>query len=246
MLKNLINKFFLPIIRSTLRKPIVKDLIREIRGDSYPDRLVSCYDEMYDKIMRYIDNSQMVGDYLEFGVFKGDTFIIAYRFAQKFKIKSMNFYAFDSFQGLPEIKGIDSNGFAHFNEGEFACSINEFKKNISEKGVDLNKVKIIQGWYNEVLNNKTKKELPIKKAAVIMIDCDLYESTISVLNFIADYLQDGTIIMLDDWFCFRGNPNKGEQRAFREWLENNPSITATEFHKYCTESISFIIHRQND
>lgn len=56
----------------------------------------------------------------------------------------------------------------------------------------------------------------------------------------------GTIIMLDDWFCFRGNPNKGEQKAFREWLENNPLITATEFHKYCTESISFIIHRQND
>ena len=83
----------------------------------------------------------------------------------------------------------------------------------------------------------------IKKAALIWVDCDLYESTVPVLNFITDYVQDGTIIVFDDWFSFKGNLNMGEQRAFREWLKKNPSIRATEFHRFATGN-SFILHRK--
>jgi hypothetical protein len=41
-----------------------------------------------------------------------------------------------------------------------------------------------------VLKRTGVTKLPLKKAAIIMIDCDLYESTVSVLDFITDYLQD--------------------------------------------------------
>ena len=62
------------------------------------------------------------------------------------------------------------------------------------------------------------------------------------MDFITDYIQDGTVLIFDDWFCFRGNPNRGEQRAFREWLKRNPSIKVSEFHKYGAEGNSFIVH----
>ena len=68
----------------------------------------------------------------------------------------------------------------------------------------MNRVKIIPGWYSEVLNENTKKKLQIKKAAIVYVDCDLYESTVPVLDFITDYPVDGSILIFDDWNSFRG------------------------------------------
>jgi len=197
--------------------------------------------EMIKISMDFITQSKIEGDYLEFGVYQGDTFISAYHFAQKRNLKSMRFYAFDSFQGLPEIVG-DDNRYQEFEKGQYLCGVDEFKKNIIRGGVDIKKTKIITGWYNETLNNKTKAEIGIEKAAVIYIDCDLYESTVPVLDFITDYVQDGTIIAFDDWFCWKGSSNLGEQKAFREWLEKNPKIMVTEYHKFDWHGNSFIIH----
>ncbi|OCR92398.1 hypothetical protein [Campylobacter fetus] len=59
------------------------------------------------------------------------------------------------------------------------------------------------------------------KASLIYIDCDLYTSSKTVLDFIAqsDLLQDGTIIAFDDWDLYRANPNKGQRKAFKEFKE---------------------------
>jgi len=196
--------------------------------------------------MEFVQGSRLKGDYLEFGCYEGKSLISAFHFAQARGLKHMRFYAFDSFEGLPEIKGIDEvkDIDNYFTKGLYACDVNKFKNNLKRGGVDLNKVEIVPGWYDDVLNEETKKKLPINKAAVIWIDCDLYESTVPILNFITDYLQDGTILIFDDWFCFRGNPDKGEQKAFREWLEKNLSIKATEFHKFGWNGNSFIFNLQ--
>ncbi len=71
-----------------------------------------------------------------------------------------------------------------------------------------------------------------------MIDCDLYDSTISVLDFIKDYLQDGTIIIFDEYYF------GSEKKAFEEWLEKNPDVSATQYHKYDVLGNSFIINKK--
>ena len=75
-----------------------------------------------------------------------------------------------------------------------------------------------------------------------MVDCDLYESACSVLNFLSDLVRDGTVLIFDDWHVYRGNSLKGEQRAFNEWLAANPQLKATEFQKFSWHGNSFIIH----
>jgi len=200
-------------------------------------------ERMMKMAVGFVVGNNIRGDYLEFGVSGGQGITSVFHFAQRYNLKSMRFYGFDSFQGLPEITGVDANGYCPFSKGQYACDVNTFKKGISRNGVDINRVAIIPGWFGEVLNEETKKTLPIRKAAIIVVDCDLYESSIPVLNFITDYVQDGTVLIFDDWFAFRGNPNRGEQRAFREWLRNNPDIKATEFHKYGHGGNSFILHR---
>jgi hypothetical protein len=83
--------------------------------------------------------------------------------------------------------------------------------------------------------------LPLRKAALVWIDCDFYESTVPVLEFITDYVQDGTLLIFDDWFCFRGDPERGEQRAFAEWLARNPWIRAGELLRFGWHGSSFIL-----
>lgn len=232
------------LVRRLLR-PSYKWLKRTVRP-AWVDTRTRLGEAEYEMVLRnamnYASGCQVAGDYLEFGVSWGNTFIAAFRSAQRCGLKSMRFYGFDSFAGLPQIQGVDAQGDCEYHKGQYACNLAEFQRRVSQEGVDFSRVKLVPGWYDDVLNDKTKQELQIKKAAVIWIDCDLYESTVPALNFITDYVQDGTIICFDDWFCFKGDPNRGEQRAFKEWLARNPSIRAIEYRKFEAAGHSFILN----
>jgi len=233
---NIIKAFFRPFDRTFDR--ILLDKLEQV--------LFTCSHlrhALLNIVMSFIDDARVEGSYLEFGVFTGRAFTDAFHAAQKHKkLHSMKFYAFDSFEGLPEPEETYADGTGRYRKGEYACGIDKFKENISNNGVDLNKVTCVAGWYNEVLNEEMRKSLPIKKAAVVYIDCDLYESTVSVLNFITDYIQDGTVMIFDDWYSYKGRLDRGEARAFGEWLKKNPSIKATEYHKAHRTMMSFIMH----
>ena len=109
-------------------------------------------------------------------------------------------------------------------------------------GVDINDVSIISGFFNETLNDKTKLKFKMNKAAIILIDSDLYSSAYEVLNFITDLVHDGTIIIFDEWFTFKGDPNKGEQKACNEWLNENKHIKLIPYVRYKTYQMSFIVN----
>src|SRR5437763_11463578 len=49
--------------------------------------------------------SKVEGDYLEFGVFRGNSFIKAWNSARLTGRRRVRFYAFDSFEGLPDPTG---------------------------------------------------------------------------------------------------------------------------------------------
>jgi hypothetical protein len=59
--------------------------------------------DFYDKAFDYIYNNHHEGDYFEFGTHKARTFNMAL-IISKIKKINMDFYAFDSFQGLPDLR----------------------------------------------------------------------------------------------------------------------------------------------
>lgn len=207
----------------------------EARVAALEDRLINYYRERWDcidKLADYLVGAQLPGDYLEFGVFKGTTFNYAMRIMARL-FPAMRFVAFDSFEGLPTPKGIDAaEGYSSsFTKGEFAFSETDFLAALS--GQDLNRVVTVKGWFDQSLPIATH----IGKCAAAWIDCDLYESTVPVLEFLTGRLSVGTVLLFDDWRCFRNLPQFGEQRACTEWLARNPQIKLREF-------ISFGFHGQ--
>ena len=151
--------------------------------------------------------------------------------------------AFDSFEGLPKPKGIDKadDYSSNYHTNEFACSKEEFLKNLKKAKVDIKRTKIVKGWFDKTLVGSKAKAYDIKKIAAVWIDCDLYESTIPVLKFITPYLTKGSIIVFDDWHSFRNDPTRGEQRACREWLKRNPKIKLAELFNFGYGGIVFTI-----
>jgi hypothetical protein len=194
----------------------------------------------------YLSRIGLEGDYLEFGVFRGETFRNAIRAArQGYRATHPGgfpgrFLAFDSFQGLPAVASMD-DPVNLYSAGEFAASQNDFENTLGSLRQQA-RVEVVPGWFNETLRPETAQRLAIRKAAFVNIDCDLYESTLSVLQFITPMLQTGTVLYFDDWFSLRGSMAHGEARAAREWLDAHPEIRLVDYRNLGITGKMFLIN----
>ncbi len=168
-----------------------------------------------------------VGDYYEFGVFRGFTFLSAQRACDELGITDTRFYGFDSFQGLPPTEGVDAVD-TRFFEGQFACRKPEVIQNLTRQGFDWTRAELIEGFFSDSLTAELKSRLPRRRAAVVVLDCDLYSSTQEALAWLSDLLGDGSILLFDDWYSFGKDPDKGQPKAFREFLDQHPHLRAEE------------------
>jgi hypothetical protein len=243
------------IIKALIPQSII-DSLRGLRiatrGADTPIRLAA----------QFVYAEAVEGDYLEFGVFRGASFIEAINelvvarnrwdgnnlltnraaydetnlkkadedFQSLIFKEKINFYAFDSFVGLPNLEHADL-GHSRFRSGRYNFAENKFIANVLKncKKISRGQLITVPGFYNESLSDDLKKSLNLKAASIVMIDCDLYSSTVSVLDFITDLVQDGTILIFDDWYAYKGSPNRGERVATHEWLKKNPSFILSPF-----------------
>jgi O-methyltransferase len=185
----------------------------------------------------YARSEAVEGDYAEFGVWTGRTFVEAWRVGHR--LGDRRYFAYDSFEGLPDAGGIDGDG--RFKPGEFSHSRRAFEARLRRARVPAADVHIVEGFYDESLARP--EEIPLEKVAIAWVDCDLYASTVPVLDYLTDRLSHGAILLFDDWFCFKGNPEKGEQRACREWLERNPDFSLVPWRQFNWAGQAFIFRR---
>jgi hypothetical protein len=142
---------------------------------------------------------------LEFGVFEGRTIRRAREISNSLFGGIHKVYGFDSFIGLPE-DWVGEIGFVT-NKESF-----DVKGNIP----NIPGVKLFVGWFEDTIPDYLKEADDI---ALLHIDCDLYSSTVTVLESMRPYIKPGTIIVFDEWIYFN-NPtcNDHEQKAFFEWV----------------------------
>jgi O-methyltransferase len=180
-----------------------------------------------------------IGDYLEFGVFNGSSLGSAYLTAKKMNLKSMKFFGFDSFEGLP-----DGTNEEHdiLQKGFYCCPFEKTKECLKRRGVDPKEIVWIKGVYNETLNDETIKKIKLGRIGIVFIDCDTYSSSKTVLDFLAPLITEPAIVCLDDWKLYDMDiKGTGEYKSFNEFLEKNRHIKAKEIKSYNRKSRSFLL-----
>lgn len=222
---------------SELRATLIERNQRRRQNDKF---------EFFRRAFDFVTDNEIRGDYLEFGCHRARTFRMATNEAMCHQINEMRFYAFDSFCGMPP----NPDGGAvldRWSVGNLATSEAEFLSLVAHPALEQSRVKTIAGYYSESLNKKTHSKLLEDNvcASIVCIDCDLYESAESVFEFLNDFLQEGTIIYLDDFFAgYKGNPLRGVAGAFREFTERCSVWGFTEYLAVGAFGKSFICYRK--
>ena len=164
------------------------------------------------------------GDYLEFGVYEGSSFNHAIRCYLNKKIympinreHKVRFFGFDSFDGFDNLSSSEKHPF--YIDEQFKTSYEFVQKKVSRlsKKYSLDAY-LIKGFLKDTLRDGSSK-YGIQKARIIFIDLDIYTPSIQALLFCKDLIQEGTILILDDFFSYRGSLNKGVAKAFNEFKE---------------------------
>ena len=208
-------------------------------GMRYAAKIPSAFarETTVEQAMNYISHCNVAGAYAEFGVWQGRTFSAACYHARELRLK-MDFWAFDAFQGLPAAEG-------HFNAGAYTSSRALFLRNVKKNVGSVEGVHVVEGWFSDTLKNGNPEVKTLGPIAFAWVDCDIYESTVPVLEFLTNRLQDGSVLCFDDWYCLKASPAQGEQKACREWLLRNPDIQLSEYGKISWHGQAFIVHRHN-
>jgi hypothetical protein len=163
----------------------------------------------FEDALDYIYANNIIGDYFEFGVHKARTFRFFLDIANKKNLK-MNCYAFDSFKGFPDYKtNLEEN--INWKPNLLQTNKNLFKKLVKDYLNDR-KLKMIEGYYHDSLNKNLIKDFKKQniKTSFINLDCDLVKSIEDSLNFSLNFITEGTILYVDEYYVsYRGNPKKG-------------------------------------
>jgi len=140
------------------------------------------------------------GHYLEFGVFTGGTIRYTAKLLSTAGKPEASIHGFDSFEGLPET-------WTGFNLGRAAFSVGGKLPQVPANVV------LHKGWFNETIPKwRSTVAGPI---AFVHIDCDIYSSTVDILEGLWDRFQAGTVIVFDEYFNY---PN-WERHEFKAWRE---------------------------
>lgn len=195
------------------------------------------------------------GAYYEFGVYQGESFIASWveylkwlkwvrrqlSSSEEWRREAImdyasykhEFYGFDTFDGMPEN---DEGGVAYLRKGCFMSSYDDVNRRCLKAGV---KCKLFKGPFSK-LGDETLNSM--QDAAIVNIDSDLYISARDALEKVKGKLQQGTVLLMDDYHCFSSVESKGEKRALREFCEKYPQFRFEPWVTYLYVGQSFICH----
>jgi len=168
----------------------------------------------------FIKDNRIGGDYYEFGCHRCRTFRMALTAARLHNMEDRRFWAFDSFEGLPD--PVSATSVEIWRRGALTTPEADFMRMVKEHGLYVDRVKTVKGFYSESLTATLRQQMLDEnaRAAFVNVDCDLYESAVPVFEFIDPLMQEGTVLYIDDLFVgHRGSPMKGVAKAFLEYQQ---------------------------
>jgi hypothetical protein len=143
------------------------------------------------------------GDTAECGVFRGASSYLICRSFNGHSQHRRTHFVFDSFEGVSKPQPIDGT---HWTKGDLTCPLDVVKQNLQE----FDNISWHKGWIPQRFADVTDRRF-----SFVHIDVDLYEPTRDSIQFFYPRLNNGGIIICDD-YGFTTCP--GATRAVDEFL----------------------------
>jgi O-methyltransferase len=222
--------------------------VRMLVGEPVPAAAQHELEPAYNRLLRTLADrhprgADGIGDYLEFGVYVGTSMTSMHRALDRLGIDHVRLVGFDSFEGLPAAARHEEDGY--WRAGMYRSDIELTRERLTDAGVDWDRVNLVKGWFDETLDSARAPEYGIREAGVVMVDCDLYSSTKTALDFCEPLLAEESIVIFDDWSAAEAASDGrcvGERLAFEEFLDENPHFAATELPELAYSDTSAVFH----
>ena len=179
------------------------------------------------------------GDYVEFGSWGGNTMRLAHEQILHAGMPR-HMWAFDSFEGLPTT-GDDRDSHPGWSSGPSgAKGVEEFHAACAQHGVPREDYTAVEGYFSDTLPAFGDDGGPVD-IALAYVDCNMYSSTVTVLEFLAPRLKPGMVVAFDDWWCWSPTHVSGERAALREFLADHPQWHFERYKDVHRIGVSFVV-----
>lgn len=166
-----------------------------------------------------LKNYNLVGDIVEFGTFTGaSTKLLSNMFPEKV------IFTIDHFKGLEKTnKNVPSD--SDWIENAFALdnplyvNNNNVPKSIAEVNQRFEGHDNIQMIISDIHKLTNPSDYGISKVSICNIDVDIYEPSVSALEFLSKCDWSEVFIRFDDWHGAEPQYDQHERLAFVEWIE---------------------------
>ncbi len=242
-----------------MRTGLINEVAAQVCGfeESYAPRHVRrrLIYEALSQGVQYVFNNGVEGDIAEFGTASGfSAYTIARAMAiyrhiyakriTQFSMPPKTLHLFDSFHGLPRPRAAVDLASPYvqagvWQEGTYQVLTEEELVALCASAYDADKVLTYAGWFAETL----ERIQPQTKFAMLHLDCDLYQSSIEVLEhvFAENRIADGCVVFFDDWNTNRCSPLLGQRRAWRETLDKH-RVKFSDCGDYAVLGHKFVVH----
>jgi len=174
---------------------------------------------------------QVPGDFIETGVWRGGASIFMRGILRAHGVSDRSVWVADSFQGLPppnpDAYPADAGDPLHTYD-YLAVSLEEVKSHFERYGLLDDQVRFLEGWFRDTL-----PVAPIERLAVLRLDGDMYESTMTALTNLYPGLSPGGFVIIDDY----GGTWSGCTRAVHDFLSQHARPEGVRSTRYLVHHI---------
>lgn len=198
------------------------------------------YGDAFRRAVEFAALQRIPGDVLEFGTLNGYT---ARKLAELMVEVGHpgRLYLFDSFEGMPDATSWVDRQSYEIRAGAWQPGTPKARIDGVERLIESSlsamldgRLEIVKGWYSDTLGR-----WPVRPPSIVHIDCDLYESCSTIIKKLNTLLQDGLILLFDDWNSGRGNVRYGERAAMFDHFRGDFEY----WFSYGWHGQAFIVHR---
>lgn len=176
------------------------------------------------RAIRYLHQNFIPGDFVECGVWRGGSTMIAMKTLQHFGIANRRFWLFDTFNGMtpPAEVDVDCHGQTAedlMRQGESQrttdlvwayAELEEVRHNVALTGYDMSLVNFVEGDVCETLLHTE-----VQHIALLRLDTDFYDSTKMELEVLFPRLAEEGVLIVDDFGHWQG-----ARKAVDEYFDN--------------------------